>query len=139
MPGTMSLRMRLLAGLFVIVVGLVVYGRFVSHPASETAPAIIAQGQNANPEIEFIILRPEGFEPLQITRPKGPFVLLVDDRSGKERSSLKLQRMKGENLKDLHTNRKKSEWYDLIDLPPGDYVLSDTENPARRCQITLRP
>jgi hypothetical protein len=131
-----------LAALLVMLIGLGAYGKFVSHPTrgpNGTAPALTTQAEKDNLEVELITLRPEGFEPLQITRPKGPFVLVVDDRSGKEASSLRLQRVKGEHLRDLNTNRKKSEWYDLVDLPPGDYVLSDAENPDWRCQITLLP
>lgn len=132
-----------LAALFVMVIGLVAYGKFVSHRTTKgaIAPGMvanhIAQDERDNLEIELITLRPEGFEPSQITRPKGPFVLLVDDRSGKEGSSLRLQRVKGEHLREININRKKSEWYDLVNLPPGDYVLSDAESPDRRCQITL--
>jgi len=139
MSGMMTRSAGPLVALFVMVVGLVAYGKFGGYLISgTTAPAGVIQGESSNLEVELITIRPEGFEPLQITRPKGAFVLLVDDRSGREGSSLSLQRLKGERLRDLNTNRKKSEWYDLIDLPPGDYVLSDTQNPERRCQITLR-
>lgn len=139
MSGMMTRSAGPLVALFVMVVGLVAYGKFGDYLTPRTtAPAGVIQGESSNLEVELITIRPEGFEPLQITRPKGAFVLLVDDRSGREGSSLSLQRLKGERLRDLNTNRKKSEWYDLIDLPPGDYVLSDTQNPERRCQITLR-
>jgi hypothetical protein len=90
-------------------------------------------------EVELVTLRPEGFEPLEIVRRKGPFVLLIDDRSGNDNSSLQLQRLKGDRLRDLNTSRKKKEWYDLLNLPPGDYVLTDAANAARRCQITIVP
>jgi hypothetical protein len=135
----MTRSVRSLAALFLVVVGLVAYGKFGGYlTPGPTAHAGLAQPESGNLEVELITLRPEGFEPLQITRPKGAFVLLVDDRSGREGSTLTLQRVKGERLRDLNTNRKKSEWYDVVDLPPGDYVLSDAQNPERRCQITLR-
>jgi hypothetical protein len=123
----------------IVVAGLVAYGKFAGY--SKPGPGIAAPALDVQNdlEVELITLRPEGFEPLQVTRPKGPFVLVVDDRSGKEDSSLRLQRLQGERLRDVNTNRKKSEWYDLIDLPPGEYVLSDAENPERRCQISLMP
>jgi len=125
-----------------MVVGFLAYGKFIRHSALEpqpTASAVAADDARDNLEVELITLRPEGFEPSQLTRPKGPFVLLVDDRSGKDGSSLRLQRLRGEDLRELNTNRRKSEWHDLISLPPGDYLLSDAENPERRCQITLLP
>ena len=139
MSATMTRSVGSFVAMFVMVVGLITYGKFRHYSAfGPNAHAELTQLESGNREIELVTLRPEGFEPLQITRPKGAFVLLVDDRSGRVGSSLSLQRVKGERLRDLSTNRKKSEWYDLIDLPPGDYVLSDTENPGRRCQITLR-
>ena len=131
--------------LLVTAVGLLAYGKLVSEPIAKpeaTATIVanhIAQSLSDDLEVELITLKPEGFEPSEIVRPKGPFVLLVDDRSGKEGSSLRLQRLLGERLRDVNTTRRKSEWYDLIDLPPGDYVLSDAENATKRCRITLRP
>jgi hypothetical protein len=125
-----------------MVVGFVAYGKFIRHSApglQPTASAVVTEDARDNLEVELITLRPEGFEPSQLTRAKGPFVLLVEDRTGKDGSSLRLQRLKGEDLRALNTNRRKSEWHDLINLPPGDYLLSDAENPERRCQITLLP
>ena len=89
-------------------------------------------------EVEQITLRPAGFEPSEISRPKGPFVLFIDDRSGID-TSLVLQRVSGERLRAINLNRKKSEWHDVIDLPPGNYVLQHAGNPELRCQITVLP
>ena len=121
-----------LVALFVVAAGLVANGRFAGKQEA-------TQHETDKLEVELITLRPEGFEPSKIVRQRGPFVLLVDDRSGKENSSLQLQRLKGERLRDLNTNRKKAEWYDLVNLPPGEYRLTDAANTERRCQITIEP
>ena len=98
-----------------------------------------ASTANSEPaEVELITLRPAGFEPTEISRPKGPFVLFVDDRSGKENSSLELRRMNGERLRAIGLQRKKSEWNDVVDLPPGAYVLQYGDSELR-CQITILP
>jgi len=89
-------------------------------------------------EVELITLRPAGFEPTEISRPKGPLVLFVEDRSGKENSSLELKRMSGERLRAIGLQRKKSEWNEVVDLPPGTYVLQDGDS-EWRCQITILP
>lgn len=129
--------MGLVAALFVLIVVCTAYGKFISQPTpGPDAPADAAQGSL---EVELVTLRPEGFEPSEITRPKGSFVLLIEDRSGKENSSYQLQRVKGERLRDVNTNRKKSKWYEVVNLPPGDYVLTDTANSDRRCPITILP
>ena len=90
-------------------------------------------------EIELITLRPSGFEPAEVTRPKGAFVLFIDDRSGREESSLVLQRVNGGQLRAIGLQRKKSEWNDVVDLTPGTYVLQDANNSELRCQITILP
>jgi len=107
--------------------------------AAENTVRIFPESVEGRVEVELITLRTVGFEPSEIIRPKGPFVLLIDDRSGKDVSSLRLQKIQGESLRDVNTNRSKSEWHDLIDLPPGDYVLTDRTNPEKRCQITIQP
>ena len=69
-------------------------------------------------EVELTTLRPAGFEPAEITRPKGPFVLFIDDRSGKD-TSLVLQRINGERLRAINLERKKSNWNEVVNLSPG--------------------
>ena len=96
-------------------------------------------GDSELTEIELITLRPAGFEPAEITRPKGPFVLFIDDRSGRENSSLALQRSNGGQLRAIGLQRQKSEWNDVVDLTPGTYILQDANNSELRCQITILP
>jgi hypothetical protein len=125
--------------LFVAAAGLAAFGRLVGKsPGPGTIP-VAPMANTDQLEVELISVRPEGFEPLEIIRPKGPFVLVVDDRSGRENSSFQLRQLKGERLRDLTTNRKKAEWYDVFNLPPGKYILTDAANPERQCQITIQP
>ena len=90
-------------------------------------------------EVEPITLRPYGFEPAEVKRPKGAFVLFVEDRSGRSNTSLRLQRLRGDQVRDVRTSRMKSEWHDVVNLPAGDYILIDDSNPEARCQITILP
>ena len=96
-------------------------------------------GDSEATEIELVTVRPSGFEPAEITRPKGPFVLFIDDRSGREDSSLVLQRGNGAHLRAIGLKRQKSEWNDVVDLTPGTYILQDANNSELRCQITILP
>jgi hypothetical protein len=97
------------------------------------------QGAADNLEVELITLRPYGFEPSEIIRPKGPFIVFVEDRSGRIDSSLSLQRLNGEHLREINISRMKSEWHDVINLPAGEYILTDSSNPESHCQITILP
>src|SRR5262245_44960465 len=46
-------------------------------------------------QVELITLTPNGYTPSQISRPKGKFLLVVDDRSGLPETSQKLERVIG--------------------------------------------
>jgi hypothetical protein len=119
----------LLTAIAILALGLV----FVTLPS--------LRGDSTSPpaEVELVTLRPAGFEPSEITRPKGPFVLFVDDRSDKDSSSLELKRMNGQRVRDVSLNRRKSEWNEVVDLAPGTYALQDAINSEVRCQITILP
>lgn len=137
------LRRRTLSilGFLTIAVSFIVYGNLIRGTATTSQPlqTVASPSVTTKFEVELITIRPSGFEPAEIIRPKGPFVLLVDDRSGKEDSSFKLQVLRGEKLREVHTMRMKSEWHDVIDLPPGNYLLIDAANPESHCQITITP
>ena len=124
-------RRPLLIATAILAIGVlfVTFGSFRSNSTRNSQPA----------EVELITLRPAGFEPGEITRPKGAFVLFVDDRSGRENSSLVLQRVNGERVRAVSLQRKKSDWNDVVDLTPGTYVLQDANNSELRCQITILP
>jgi hypothetical protein len=117
------------AAILAIVVPIVTYGTLRGASNGNSPPT----------EVELITVRPAGFEPSEIIRPKGAFVLFIDDRSGKEISSLVLQRANGERVRAISLQRKKSEWNDVVDLSPGTYVLQDASNPELHCLITILP
>jgi hypothetical protein len=135
---TLSKRQTLLVAtaIVAIVVPIVTYGALRTVSDSHLQAA---DDPGSRLEIELITLRPGGCEPAEIVRSKDAFVLFIDDRSGKENSSLALQRLNGERLRAVNVNRKKSGWHDVLDLSPGTYVLQDTDNPQLRCQITILP
>ena len=121
----------LFAAVAILAVGALVVTLGTFHRASN--------GNSQPTEIELITLRPAGFEPAEITRPNGPFVLFIDDRSGRDNSSLLLRRSNGGQLRAIGLERRKSEWNDVVDLTPGTYILQDANNSELRCQITILP
>jgi hypothetical protein len=137
------LRPRTLSILTFVTVAacFVVYGSLINGTTTSSEPvtSTLSSDATAKLEVELITLRTSGFEPAQIVRPKGQFILLVDDRSGKEDSLLSLESLRGEKVRDINTKRMKFEWHDIINLPPGDYVLTSTAYTNSRCQITILP
>ena len=121
--------------------GVLVFARWNMDHAQAIQPTVTSHTLQAADrfEVELITLRPHGFEPNEITRPKGPFVLFVEDHSGKSDSLMRLQRLGGERLRDVNTSRMKSEWHDEINLPAGEYLLIDDSQPAASCRITILP
>jgi len=108
--------------------------------------AIAAQRQKAqaNPvQVELFTLHPHGFEPAQVTRPKGRVVLAVDNRSGVGDIRLQLHRVMGnekqEKVVEKRTPRKQLDWGQLIDLRPGRYALSEVGHEKWVSFITITP
>ncbi len=92
----------------------------------------------AQMESELITVTPHGFEPREITRPKGAFLLLIDNRSGRAQASTpRLSQEVGPQLREMNVPREQPNWSDLLDLQPGSYVLTEASHPAWSCHITI--
>lgn len=79
-------------------------------------------------EAELITVRSRGFDPSEINRPQGPFVLALDNHSGSEELSLQLSRQDGGGMKQVHFFKRQSKHRESIDLPPGRYVLTESNH-----------
>jgi hypothetical protein len=88
-------------------------------------------------QAELITVRPTGFEPSQITRPKGAFVLAVDNRSGLEEIELRLDREDGGREHQVNMRGKKLDWREVVTLNPGSYILREANHSNWACHITI--
>ena len=88
-------------------------------------------------EAELITIHPTGFEPAEITRDGGRFVLAVDNRSGLEEVDLQLNRENGSREREARVHRQQLDWREFVDLPPGRYVLKEVNHPDWACLITI--
>jgi len=82
-------------------------------------------------------MRPRGFEPTEITRPAGRFILVVNNRSWLEEIELRLEREDGNRVREVRRHKNKPDWRDVVDLPPGQYVLKEANHPDWACRITI--
>jgi hypothetical protein len=87
-------------------------------------------------ETELITVTQRGFEPEAITRPRGEFILMIENPDRQE-LQLSLSREKGASLHRIKATREEPHWNELQDLPPGRYVLRDDANPEWTCVITI--
>lgn len=105
--------------------------------ASRSAPQSAAD--RVKVETEIITLLPEGFEPSSITRPQGTFILLLDNRSGLTAVQINLDGDGGGRLRQKSIPREDPDWSDVLDLPPGDYLLTEADHPEWSCKINIMP
>jgi hypothetical protein len=89
--------------------------------------------------VERITVNEYGFVPRQISRRQGLFLFAVDNRSGLESISLRLERADGSLARQMDIYASSPDRRDILDLPAGDYVLTEAGNPQWRCQITVTP
>lgn len=88
-------------------------------------------------EAEVITIHPTGFEPREITRPAGLFLLAVENRSGLQIVQLRLDDAAGPRLRDVQMPTKTHDWRDGLDLAPGKYALTEAYHPEWLCSITI--
>ena len=107
--------------------------------AERLTSAFPPQG-NSSPrriEAELINVNPNGFEPTEITRSEGRFLLAVQNKSGLAEITLQVSR-ENSNARLLVLSRKKrQDWRDVIAPPPGRYLLTEANHPEWRCLITI--
>lgn len=83
---------------------------------------------------------PTGFEPNEIERPTGPFLLAFDNQSGLEDVTMQLRRVEGNNhtnLRELKVSLKQLRKREVITLPPGRYEMTEANHSNWVCHITI--
>ena len=130
-----SHRLRLFLLLFLLLIsGTLIWARWKAPELRSSNPI-----QSPQLETEIVTITPTGFEPAEITRPQGRFMLAVDNRSGVDEVDLYLERETGGRVNVALGRKGKLAWRDTIDFPPGHYVLRAANDQSWRCAITITP
>lgn len=110
-----------------------------SDSVGVSVPNPVQTNPAARLEAQRITLRSTGFEPNEITRPAGRFLLAVNNRSGQQDVTFLLQRDSGGRVYESRERERprKHEWRQLVNLPPGNYLLKVATHPEWICRITL--
>jgi hypothetical protein len=121
-----------------------------ARDSSPIKPAMVAETPSQPPRVTqqapvkakltdsvLVTIFPGGFNRTQITSPAIPFFLLIENRSGLSEVSLRLDRVAGSRLRTAAVEREQPNWADLLDLSPGEYVLSEANHPDWICHITV--
>ena len=130
-----SQRLRLVLSILVLLVsGALILAHFKRAP-SETATMV--QGPQAPVQAELITVTPTGFEPSELTRSKGRFLLAIDNQSGLDEVEFYFERETGGRVNVPLSRRGKIAWREIIDLTPGTYVLRARNDESWRCRIRI--
>lgn len=131
--------MAVTAGIVGLLLIVTVYAKYGTPFRSHTASSVMVLPDNGRREreAELITIEPHGFEPAQVTRPQGRFLLAIDNRSGLEDIQLRLERAEGGRVPALEARNRRLSWREEVDLPPGRYVIRETNHPEWSCLITI--
>lgn len=122
--------------------GVRAYNRRAGSGETHTAappPSTTAAQSVSSDDVDgsVVALYRYGFEPREITRSKGHFILIVLNRCGLRELSLRLDQETGVRLREASFSQDKREWSDVVNLPPGKYILSEASNRDWTCKITI--
>jgi hypothetical protein len=87
-------------------------------------------------EAELVKIRPTGFEPAEITRPAGRFILAFQNSSGLEELLLQIEAGR-DRRRDVRMPWEKIDWNDVLDLPAGSYTVTEANHPDWIFRLTL--
>lgn len=106
---------------------------------SSLTSRVFAQGKANTIRLQSqrVTLRRTGFSPTQIVRPKGPFVLIIENRSGLNQAALRIDRVGKEHVNAASLPRKRALWSSVLDLEPGQYALTEANHPDWVCSFTI--
>jgi len=104
--------------------------------ASRSAPAGSLSTQD-RVEAETVTLTSAGFEPSEIRRPAGRVLLAVNDLSGLDETTLRLENEGGQVLHEVTLGRRRQRWRKAVDFTAGAYALTVAGRPEWRCQIFI--
>jgi hypothetical protein len=141
------MNLSLLVIAFIGLTGIVWAWLAPAGKAQPSPPAIIASASlpvstqesasGERLEAEIITITRTGFEPAEITRSEGRFLLAIQDRSGLAELKLRVSR-EGEGAQFLvPTLKKRRVWRDVVNPPRGRYLLTEANHPEWRCLIAI--
>ncbi len=92
----------------------------------------------SEPDDVTLTIREGGFEPSEITRAPGKFLLSVDNRSGVAQITLRLNREGVGHVRDIPVPKDATDWAEEIDLQAGQYHLTEVNHPNWVCRIAVQ-
>lgn len=104
---------------------------------SEPEQFVPALADDQHLEVEVITVTENGFDPPLVTRTRGPFIIALHNRSGESELVFRIFRAQGERLHEIGLRAGRRANHLRLDLPIGDYIISETNHPSWSCALTI--
>ena len=93
---------------------------------------------NQQPEVEVVTITADGFDPQEIVRPAGRFLLSVTNRSGLDSLNLRLENEQGSRLREKSLPLEALYWREVINPPRGRYVITEDNHPEWKFSLVIQ-
>ena len=100
-------------------------------------PAQGRERHRSNVESELIVVKPYGFEPNEITPSHRHFLLVLQNRSGDDRITVRLGQQGTDKIRDIRLSLNTPDWSDELDLESGHYTLTEAGHSSWVCRINI--
>jgi len=113
-------------------------GRTADSPATlqpnSVERASIASTE-ALPQVVSLQVSPSGFEPSETIAPRGKFLILLQNRTGRRDLNFWLARENEGRI--ARSEPQKRDWKALVQLAPGTYIIGETNHPEWKSIIRV--
>lgn len=123
----------------IVIVMTLVRGRTINRPNSSTQSNATPDSLRSANRVEVVLVTvlPTGFEPNEIKRGPGMFILAVDNRSNLRHLNLRLEDESGIVRHEQRITGGKLDSREPLDLPTGRYLLKVTNQKGWVCRIEI--
>lgn len=87
------------------------------------------------PQVISLEVTPSGFESTEIIAPRGKFLILLQNRTGRRDLNFWLARENQERV--AASESQKRDWKAQVQLTPGTYIIGETNHPEWRYTIRV--
>jgi predicted PurR-regulated permease PerM len=100
--------------------------------------ALIVNAQIAEPSQVTITVNSQGITPSTATANAGVIRLTIENQKAQQRVTLRVNDQAGETLREISVPDKATEWKTEVELPVGQFTISDVNNSSASCRITVQ-
>jgi len=131
-----------LAAVTTLLIGFIIYGNTSRKPVTRvlfagptTTPQMATSDEPSDIQALLFEVRPFGFTPSELTVPAGRYLIVLSNRTGRSDLAFRLDR-EGDGLVS-ESRRDRRDWKQQVQLLPGNYTLTEANNPSWRCSIQV--